>query len=252
MRFLVVYFGSTGHVELGRGVGRARRAARGAAAARPARSPGQPRGDRRAVRGPGPRPRPAPDGRAGRRRRAHCASFSTRSAAWRDGFTDRPDECQEAQQIDSTSFETSAVIAQRHRGVRADEDAARVAAPLGPRARITGSMTSRCSAASVDDRPTLLKFSDEHDGRLLARQSSPHRSLCSSARPGARPRRLRRRRGRRVVHQHRRGERVVLGLADEFGRDMHRIGGVVGEYRDLGRAGFGVDADDAAPIAWPR
>ncbi len=38
----------------------------------------------------------------------------------------------------------------------------------------------------------------------------------------------------------------MLGLADEIGRDMHRIGGVVGEYRDLGGAGFGVDADNAA------
>ena len=42
------------------------------------------------------------------------------------------------------------------------------------------------------------------------------------------------------------GQRVVLGLADQVGGDVHRVGGVVGEDRDLGRAGLGVDADHAA------
>ena len=35
----------------------------------------------------------------------------------------------------------------------------------------------------------------------------------------------------------------MLGLADQIGRDVHRVGGVVGEDRDLGRPGLGVDAD---------
>ena len=38
----------------------------------------------------------------------------------------------------------------------------------------------------------------------------------------------------------------MLGLADQVGGDVHRVGGVVGEDRDLGRAGLGVDADHAA------
>ena len=37
----------------------------------------------------------------------------------------------------------------------------------------------------------------------------------------------------------------MLGLADQVGRDILRIGSGVGEDRDLGRASFGVDADDA-------
>ena len=36
---------------------------------------------------------------------------------------------------------------------------------------------------------------------------------------------------------------VVLGLADQVGGDVHRVGGVVGEDRDLGGPGLGVDAD---------
>ena len=37
----------------------------------------------------------------------------------------------------------------------------------------------------------------------------------------------------------------MLGLADQVGGDERRVGGVVGEDRDLGRAGLGVDADHA-------
>ena len=37
----------------------------------------------------------------------------------------------------------------------------------------------------------------------------------------------------------------MLGLADQVGRDERRVGRVVGEDRDLGRAGLGVDADHA-------
>ncbi len=44
-------------------------------------------------------------------------------------------------------------------------------------------------------------------------------------------------------HQDGGGHDVVLGLADQIGGDVHGVGGVVGEDRDLGGAGFGVDAD---------
>ena len=43
--------------------------------------------------------------------------------------------------------------------------------------------------------------------------------------------------------QHAGGHLVVLGLADQVGGDVRRVGGVVGEDRDLGGPGLGVDAD---------
>jgi hypothetical protein len=38
----------------------------------------------------------------------------------------------------------------------------------------------------------------------------------------------------------------VLGLADQVGGDVHRVGARVGEHGDLGGAGLGVDPDQAA------
>jgi hypothetical protein len=38
----------------------------------------------------------------------------------------------------------------------------------------------------------------------------------------------------------------VLGLADQVGRHVNGVGSGVGQHRDLGRPGFGVDTDDAA------
>ena len=55
-----------------------------------------------------------------------------------------------------------------------------------------------------------------------------------------------------VGHQDGRGQRVVLGLADQVGGDVHRVGRVVGQDRDLGRAGLGVDADQALERALGR
>ena len=54
----------------------------------------------------------------------------------------------------------------------------------------------------------------------------------------------------RVGDQHGGGEGVVLGLADQVGGDVDRVGGGVGEDRDLGRAGLGVDADHALEQAF--
>src|SRR5690606_38441770 len=39
------------------------------------------------------------------------------------------------------------------------------------------------------------------------------------------------------------GDDVVLGLADQVGGDVDRVGGGVGQDRDLGGAGLAVDAD---------
>ncbi len=49
-----------------------------------------------------------------------------------------------------------------------------------------------------------------------------------------------------IGHQHRGRQRIVFGLADQVGGDVHRVGAGVGEHGDLGRSGFGVDADHAA------
>ena len=43
--------------------------------------------------------------------------------------------------------------------------------------------------------------------------------------------------------QHARSHLVVFGLADQVGGHVRRVGRVVGEDRDLGRTGLGVDAD---------
>ena len=44
-------------------------------------------------------------------------------------------------------------------------------------------------------------------------------------------------------HEHGGGQGVVLRLADEVGRHVHGVGGVIGEHGDLGGPGLGVDAD---------
>ena len=49
----------------------------------------------------------------------------------------------------------------------------------------------------------------------------------------------------RVGDEHRGSHRVVLGLADQVCGDVRRVGGVVGQDRDLGGSGLGVDPDDA-------
>ena len=41
----------------------------------------------------------------------------------------------------------------------------------------------------------------------------------------------------------------MLGLAEQVGRDALGVGGVVGDHRDLGRAGEQVDADRAEELA---
>ena len=56
----------------------------------------------------------------------------------------------------------------------------------------------------------------------------------------------------RVGDEHAGGLRVVLGLADQVGRDVRRVGGVVGEDRDLGRTGLRVDADTSLEQALGR
>ena len=51
--------------------------------------------------------------------------------------------------------------------------------------------------------------------------------------------------GEAVGDQDAGGEGIVLGLADQVGGHVLGVGAVVGEDGDLGRAGLGVDADQA-------
>ncbi len=57
---------------------------------------------------------------------------------------------------------------------------------------------------------------------------------------------------RRVGDQDGGGHRVVLGLADEVGGDVHRVGVASARDGDLGRAGLGVDADGALDVPLGR
>ena len=95
----------------------------------------------------------------------------------------------------------------------------------------------------VDDAHSGVDVVDEHRRRLIAAQRSGdplavHRGLQL---PGELPI------GRigefgAGGDQHAGGHLVVLGLADQVGGHVGGVGGVIGQDRDLGRAGFGVDA----------
>ena len=98
----------------------------------------------------------------------------------------------------------------------------------------------------VDHLEALVEVVDQHDPGLAAGQRRSGSARCAWWRapaveldvdPSAS--------ALGVGDQHRGGQRVVLGLADQVGGDVRRVGGLVGEDRDLGRPGLGVDADPA-------
>ena len=139
-----------------------------------------------------------------------------------------------------------AVVAQRHRGERAEEDRPGVADPGRPGGGVLGLDLEVLGGVGVDHGEALLEVVDQHDRGLLAGQRGAdplgvpgHRHLLVELGldVGGEPL------GR--GHQHRGGGRVVLGLGDQVGRHERGVGGVVGQDPDLGRAGLGVDADDA-------
>ena len=115
--------------------------------------------------------------------------------------------------------------------------------------RASAVMTSRCSAAYASTTAqALFEVAHQADRRLLPgqRRRDPL-DVLGERRPGGRTSRVD---GvgelGGVGDQDGRGQRVVLGLADQVGGDVHRVGGGIGEHGDLGRAGLGVDPDDAA------
>ena len=140
-----------------------------------------------------------------------------------------------------------AVVAQRDRRPGADEDRAGVADPGGASAAASlGLDLEVLGGVGVDDLEPLLEVVDQHDGRLPAAQRGADPLGVAG-------------RGDLLVElgldlvgeplasrdQDAGGHRVVLGLADQVGGDVRRVGRVVGEDRDLGRPGLGVDPDDA-------
>ena len=130
-----------------------------------------------------------------------------------------------------------------------------VAHPVGDRGGVGRLDLQVLGAVRVDDPQALVDAVDQDDRGLPAgeRRDDPVLDVL-----GGRDLRLqllldrvRERHG--VGDEDGGGQRVVLGLADQVGGDVHRVGGVVGEDRDLGRAGLGVDADPARrSSAWRR
>lgn len=144
-----------------------------------------------------------------------------------------------------------AVVAERDRRVRAHEDRARVADPGGDGGGVGGLDLQVLGAVRVDDPQALLHAVDQHDRGLLARKGGRDALLDVLGGGGLRHQFLLDRVGQfgAVGDEDGGGERVVLGLADQVGGDMHRVGGGVREDGDLGRAGLGVDADAAGEVA---
>src|SRR5690606_13997657 len=97
----------------------------------------------------------------------------------------------------------------------------------------------------VDHRQAVVEVVDQHDAGLRAGQRHGDAfGVLGGGHPDAQLGLdgVGQRGGR--GDQHRGGDHVVLGLADQIGGDVAGVGGVVGEHRDLGGAGLGVDADD--------
>ena len=140
-----------------------------------------------------------------------------------------------------------AVVAERHRRVRPDEDRAGVAHPQCQLVASAGLDLQVFGRVGVDDHQAGVEVVDEHRAGLLTGQG------CGDAAGvlghGHEPGQFRiDGTGQRLAgrDEDARGGHVVLGLTDQVGGDMVRVGGVVGQDRDLGRASLGVDADRAA------
>ena len=148
------------------------------------------------------------------------------------------------------------VVAERDRRPGADEDRAGVAHPVGdgggvarsgsPGARRRTRRRPRRPSSTpstrtiADCRPASAGAIRSSTCLVAATCGSSSLSTASASSDG-------------VGDEDGGGQRVVLGLADQVGGDVHRVGGVVGEDRDLGGAGLGVDADPALEVgAWRR
>ncbi len=142
------------------------------------------------------------------------------------------------------------VVAERDRGVPAEEDRAGVADLRGDRVRVAGLDLQVLGRVGVDDGQALLQVVDQDEAGLPAAEGLGHPLRVLG--PGDLGLQLGLDRVgelHRGGDQHRARGRAVLGLADQVGGDLRRVGGVVGEDGDLGRSGLGVDADPAREVA---
>ena len=139
-----------------------------------------------------------------------------------------------------------AVVTQADGGERTDEDRATVGHPRGHRGRVAGLDLQVLGGVGVDDLQPRLDVVDEHDAGLAGGQRGAHPLVVlGRGDPDLEGLLHRGGQGLAVGDQDRRREDVVLGLADQVGGDVHGVGAVVGQDRDLGRPRLGVDADQA-------
>ena len=145
------------------------------------------------------------------------------------------------------------VVTERHRRVGADEHGARRCAPGGRGRGRPAVTTSRCSAAQASTTSSPWSRSSTSTCADWPARASSTRARCRVAATcigqlgvdGVEQ-------GGRVGDEQAGRQRVVLGLGDQVGGDERRHRGVVGQDRDLGRAGLGVDAAPALDQALGR
>ena len=139
------------------------------------------------------------------------------------------------------------VVAERHRRIGADEDGAGVADARGVGGGVAGLHLEVLGGVRVDHLEAGVDVVDQDDARLRPLECLAHAlGVEGDVVPGLDLAVDRICEQLRVRDEDAGGVRVVLGLADEVVGDVHRVGGLVGEDGDLGGAGLGVDAHDAA------
>ena len=139
------------------------------------------------------------------------------------------------------------VVAQRDGRVVAHEDRAGVADPGRHGGGVGGLDLEVLRGIGVGHCDGLVEVADQHDRGLLPREGGGDALgvPCGGHLGGhlllhARSEVLRR------GDEHGGGERVVLGLRDQVGRDVPGVGGGVGDDRDLGGTRLSVDAHEPA------
>ena len=145
------------------------------------------------------------------------------------------------------------VVAERDRRVRADEDRTGVADLRRDGRRLGGVDLQVLGGVRVHDLEAGGHIVDQHDAGLApGERRGDALGVLGARHLGGQLALDRAGQLLGVGDQHGGGQRVVLGLADQVGGDVDRVGGAVGEDRDLGRARLGVDADHALEQAFGR
>ncbi len=177
---------------------------------------------------------------------AAASAVAEHSTTWMPRMkasTESPAVCRAVPPVGSTWLESGQVVAQRDGGIRADEHGAGVADPRREAGRIGCLDLQVLGRPDIRDRERGGGVVHQHAGGLPG-QRGLHRvpvpcggDLGAQFRLGAL--------GDAGVggDEQAGGQRAVLGLGDEVGGEEPRVGGVVGDDRDLGRARLGVHPD---------